>query len=473
MRVAYIFAERDRPVLRSTGHSVHVQEMCRALAELGHQVEVLAGVRGTEARPPAGVRVHQLAPRLPAVVGAALRPTRRRSRGDPGTTRRPDSFAVTSWTPSAITRDLSRVAWWRIWTEFFYRRSRRLIARERPDVLYARYVLGSSVGARLAREFQLPLILEMNASFTFPEEWWAPHSPLFPRAVLQVERAMTAASSTIVVVSSVLRDHCRALGVPDERIVVLPNAADTERFRPDPRAAARIRARHGFGLDDVVVGFIGSLKPWHGVELLLQAATVVARRDSAVRFLIAGEGPLREALQEAADQAGLGERACFTGYVTRDEAPGYIAAMDIAVAPYPRLERFHFSPIKLFEYLAVGKPVIISSYRDIAEVVKDHANGVLVPPGDVDRLADAILELAGDRDLRERLGAQARTTVEERYTWRHNAAAVIRSVERIGMGPSSRRPPSKGSHELVQLERDAKPVEEPEEAEASDDAVRD
>jgi glycosyltransferase involved in cell wall biosynthesis len=94
----------------------------------------------------------------------------------------------------------------------------------------------------------------------------------------------------------------------------------------------------------VVVGFIGSLKRWHGVELLLQGAAAVASRNIAVRFLIAGDGPLRAAPQAAAEQAGLGERACFAGYVTRDEAPGYIAAMDIAVAPYPRLQRLTSRP---------------------------------------------------------------------------------------------------------------------------------
>jgi glycosyltransferase involved in cell wall biosynthesis len=428
VRIAYVFAERDRPVQRSTGHSVHVQEMARAFAELGHEVDLVAGIQGDEGVPPPGVRVHELTPRL-------LRPRpARHDSGAPGHRTHAGEFAETRWAPSTVGRDLSRITWWRVWTGYFYRRSRRVLDKRPPALVYERYVLGSWVGARLARELRVPLVVELNASFTYPEEWWAPHSPLYPLSVRRNERRVVTAATAVAAVSQALRRHCLDLGVPEERIAVIPNAADTERFRPDAADAARVRSRYGFENRHVVVGFIGSLKPWHGVEHLLDATAQVAREMPQLRVLIVGDGPLRSQLESIVDGT-LAERVRFAGYVPRQDAPAHIAAMDIAAVPYPPMANFHFSPIKLFESMAVGRPVVASGYPDVAAVIEHRRTGVLVEPGDVDALAQAIRELAGDPDLRGRLGVAARRAVEQNHTWRHNAEAVIRIVEASRAGP--------------------------------------
>jgi glycosyltransferase involved in cell wall biosynthesis len=424
VKVAYLFAERDSPVLRPTGHSVHIQEMCHALAGRGHEVVVLAGTSGADRFPaPESWRIHELAsgPRtLPL-----LRRSRRGLRGQRRSGRQP---ARRSWGLRAIGLDAARIPWWRAWGEYFYRSALPILERERPDFIYERYVLGSSVGARLSRALDLPLILEVNTSFTFPEEWWEPHSPLYPLAVRRLEDKITARAARVVVVSSRIREYLLSRGLPDDKIVTMPNGADVDRFRPDEAAAARVRARYGLE-SGLVIGFIGSLKPWHGVELLLDSASTVFDEVPDGRLLIVGDGPLRAALQQAAAERGIGARVVFTGYVARDEAPAHIAGMDIAVAPYPRLADFHFSPIKVFEYMAAGKPVVVSSYPDIAAVVEDRRNGMLTEPGDTASMAAAIVELAGDRQLRDRLGEEARRTVAEHHTWRHNAAEVVRLAQ--------------------------------------------
>jgi glycosyltransferase involved in cell wall biosynthesis len=104
--------------------------------------------------------------------------------------------------------------------------------------------------------------------------------------------------------------------------------------------------------------------------------------------------------------------------------------MDVAVAPYPRLADFHFSPLKLFEYMAVGKPLVASRYPDIASVVEDGAAGLLIEPGDVRELSAAIQRLLRDPELAARLGARARRTVAAAHTWRRNAEAVTREAQR-------------------------------------------
>lgn len=414
MKIAYVFSERDVPVLSSRGSCVHIGEMCDAFSALGHDVTVYAGLAGHASRSPPW-QVRSLAPRRGAVP--------RRGLGDG-----PDSdreLLRPSWSASALASDAARLAWWRVWTEYFYRRALPLLESERPDMIYERYVVGSLAGQRLARKLNLPLIVEMNASFTFPTEWWGHHSAIYPWAVRRHEGALAAQASHVVVVSSALRRHLRALGVADAKISVLSNGVDVERFRPDPHAGAHVRARHGLEPDHQVVGFIGSLRPWHGVELLLAGARRLVTAAPKLRLLIVGDGPVRGPLEASAREQGLGDRVVFTGSVPREEAPAHVAAMDIAVAPYPRLPDFHFSPLKLFEYMAVGKPVVASRYPDISTVLEHGRNGLLVEPGNVDEVTSAILELIRDRDLAARLGSEARRSVMVAHTWRRNAEAVV------------------------------------------------
>ena len=179
-KIAYIFAEADRPVYGPSGHSVHIQELCRALCDAGQDVVIIAASEGAHDRDSA-VRVCEVAPRI-----VSLR--RRASRSN--TTMPADSSIgqatrsrAASATLMGLGRDIARVTMWKSWDSYFYRKARQVLLRERPDFLYERYVRGISVGARLAREFDLPFILEMNTSFTFPIEWWDEHSSVLPRAV--------------------------------------------------------------------------------------------------------------------------------------------------------------------------------------------------------------------------------------------------------------------------------------------------
>ncbi len=413
MRIAYLFPERDVPLLSSRGSCVHVREMCDALSALGHEVSVFAGVAGDVSRRTSGWRLHELTP------GASAVPRRGAGNGHV------EELGQPSWSVSALAADAARIPWWRAWSALFSRRARPFLERERPDLIYERYVLGSRAGVCLSRRLRVPLIVEMNASYTFPAEWWEAHTPVYPLTVRRQERALARRADHVVVVSTRLREHLLRLGVPGDKVSVLFNGVDAERFRPDPVAAARVRARYGLEPRHRVVGFVGSLRRWHGVELLLAAVRRLAAEAPELRVLVVGDGPLRPALEAAA-----AERVVFTGSVPRQEVPAHIAAMDIAAAPYPRLCDFHFSPLKLFEYMAVGRPVVASRYPDIAAVIEDERSGLLVEPGEVDELAAALLRLVRDPSLAARLGEEARRRAAGEHSWRRNAEAVVEQARR-------------------------------------------
>jgi len=187
-----------------------------------------------------------------------------------------------------------------------------------------------------------------------------------------------------------------------------------------------------------VVGFAGSLKPWHGVATLLDAFATLRAHTPTARLLIIGTGPQEAAARARATALGLGDAVVFTGAVAHDAMPGLLAAMDIGVAPYLAVPDFYFSPLKLYEYMAAGLAVVASDAGAIATLVRASETGLLCPPGDAPALGWALACLAYDPTLRARLGAAARAEAE-RHTWAANARTIVALAAPVGRSAARRR----------------------------------
>jgi len=205
---------------------------------------------------------------------------------------------------------------------------------------------------------------------------------------------------------------------------VFPNGIDPTRFQPGAPEAA-IRAR--LGLDDgPVIGFVGGLRPWHGVEVLPELVQRLVRRHLKLQLLVVGDGQLRPQLQECCGTRNVGEHIVFTGALPHEEVAAVIRQFDLALAPYPRLGHdFYFSPLKLFEYMACGVPVVAAQVGQIAEVVRDGQTGLLFPPGDLDALEAACQRLLDSPKLRRSLGRAGAKLVHTHYTWDRNASRAV------------------------------------------------
>jgi glycosyltransferase involved in cell wall biosynthesis len=165
------------------------------------------------------------------------------------------------------------------------------------------------------------------------------------------------------------------------------------------------------------VGFVGTLKAWHGLAVLVDAFSAFHARHTSSRLLIVGDGPERERVEGDIVNRGLRDFALFTGAVPPAEVPGLLASMDVAVAPYPALTDFYFSPLKVYEYMAAGRPVIASRIGQLKKLIQPGINGVLVTPGDAAELTEALEKLFGDTATRSRLGREARRAVLRDHTW--------------------------------------------------------
>lgn len=373
MRIAYVCADPGIPVFGTKGASIHVQEVLRVLLRRGARIDLFCVRTGGE--PPAelaDVRVVHVA--LPRDV--------------------PD-------------RELGAIHA----TEQLCDRLRRSGSY---DLVYERYSLWGGAGTTVARERGIPAVLEVNAPLI---EEQVRHRGLFRRdRAVEICRRTLVDASVVACVSEPVAARMRAYGAHPARTVVVPNGVDIDRFRPP--------AREPDG--PFTVGFVGSLKPWHGVENLVAAFARLPERDRA-RLLIVGDGPRREALWEQAKRLGITHLVELTGAVAAAGIPAQLRRLHVAVAPYPVPEGTddYFSPLKVYEYLAAGRAVVASEIGQTANVISTGVNGLLVPPGDVPALAAGIQWLRAMPRLRDRLGAAARATVAELHTWDRTVDTVL------------------------------------------------
>lgn len=294
-------------------------------------------------------------------------------------------------------------------------------------IIYQRHSIFNASGIILARILKVPVILEVNNSEVWAKKNWS--RLIFESLATKVEKFALENADIISVVSDVTKDQIIKIGANEKKIVVNPNGVDPEKFSPDINGH-EIRIK--YKLDEFfVVGFIGTFSRWHGVETLFDAAVKVLSKNDKIRFLLIGDGNLKSNLELKAEQLNLKDKIIFTGIVSHDRAPQHLAACDILVSPhlgFEKGEKFFGSPTKLFEYMAMGKPIIASDLEQIGQIIKHEVNGLKFEPGKSKELADLILKLFENKDLCIRLGKKAREDVINNFTWEKNVRRVLERI---------------------------------------------
>jgi len=278
----------------------------------------------------------------------------------------------------------------------------------RPDFIYERYNLYFLAGAMLARWCEAPLILEVNAPLA--EERFKFGGLKLRRLAFAVERFTWRSATRALPVTRVLGDIMTASGVAEDRVRVVPNGIVLDRF--PPRAA-----RH----DDapVVLGFVGFVRDWHGLDTVIAA---MSEEASDVSMAIVGDGPAREALEQQAASLGIANRVRFSGLVPQDQVAGRVMDFDIALQPSVTP---YASPLKIFDYMAAGCAIVAPDQPNIREILRHGQTALLFDPDSHKSRWDAIRRLIRDPALRRDLGAAARAELETRaYTWAGNAARI-------------------------------------------------
>jgi len=340
------------------------------------------------------------------------------------------------------------------------------VRRGATAFIYHRMSLGSVAAVAAARRMGVPLVLEYNGSEVWISKHWG--TPVrFAALIEKAEAACLKHAHLIVAVSEPLRQELLARGVEDERILVQPNGFDPALFDPGqfgPAERMAERRRLDIADDSVLATFVGSFGPWHGAEVFAQAIIELAKTPTPIRFLFVGDGANRAAVQQMLDASGCLHLCRFTGLVAPERTPLLLAASDICVSPHvPNTDgsMFFGSPTKLFEYMAMGRPVIASALGQIADVMTgaqrwtdsaaevpdDKANGtasqiaagpgLLVPPRNAMALAGALRFAAGHAEWRAQAGARARAVAVERHSWPRAVATVMAALDARHPAPAA------------------------------------
>ena len=354
MHIAYVCLDPGIPVFGTKGASVHIQEVVREYRRRGHDVTVYATRRGSNVPDDlAELRIVDV----------------------PITTRDEEERERAQQAASASVSDMVRAGGY--------------------DLVYERYSLFSTVIA----ECGVPGILEVNAPLIDEQRT---HRVLVDEqaADAALQEQVQAALATICV-SDPVRDWVIAR-TEGTRVFTVPNGVNVHRITPQPESPGA-----------PVVTFVGTLKPWHGVDVLLRARAQ-AHKDWKLRII--GDGPMRAELDDLARSLGID--VDFRGAVAPDAIPQHMAGTAIGVAPYPAMDTDsdqYFSPLKVYEYMAAGLPVVASRVGQLPEIMGESA--YLVPPSDPEALAEALDALVANPVERAQVGSDNRRQAEREHSW--------------------------------------------------------
>lgn len=370
----YVVTDPGVPAFGARGSSVHVQEVLRELQRRYRTVHLITTrLGGAAPRGLADVLVHEL-PRPSGVDLAAREAAQRHA----------DEVAATVLAG--------------------------LCDGHRIEVVYQRYALWSAATLEVARRAGVPTVLEINAPLLREQ---AEHRGLHDaaRARHWTLRALDAADAPFAVTGPVAR-WAQRLDPRGRAIPIVGNGVDVTRFTPGRRRRA----------GEPVVAFVSTFKPWHGLDLLVDAVAAARAGGPAMRLLLIGDGPELAATRTRARDADVPLIA--TGQLAPAEVPDRLRGADLAAAPYPAGDHY-FSPLKVGEYLATGLPTVASAIADLPRLVADGTEALLVPPGDVAATSSALARLAADPELHARLAKAARRAAERRLSW---SAVVDRTL---------------------------------------------
>ncbi len=367
-------------VASKDGQYVHIEEINKAIKSLGHDIVMVAPKLSDEASfgSDSGL-VSKLKQRLPKAVYEVL------------------EFLY------------SFVAFFKV----IY-----TILKTKPDVMYERYNLFFLGGIWAAKLCNIPLLLEVNSPlFEERDEYGGIALKRFAR---WTEYYAWRNADTVLPVTQVLANYIKKAGVPDSKIEVIPNGVELSRFNP-----ALFNERKPELEGKCVVGFVGFCREWHHLDKVMRSLASQQRDD--IIFLLVGDGPVLEELKQLAIELEFDKQFISTGLVKRENLPYWLSQIDIALQPAVTPWA---SPLKMIEYLAMGKAILADDSPNIKELLTHNQDSLLFPSGDINAMTESLIQMVDNPVLVQTLSANAKALISDKgLEWRNNAQRIITLFE--------------------------------------------
>ncbi len=294
-----------------------------------------------------------------------------------------------------------------------YHKVVRLLKEQSPDIIHERFHVPNPYSIKICEELGIPKILEVNSLYI--EE--GVYNGRAKEVALKQRKKLFEQCKAIITQTETLKNMIRNL--TNKPIYVIPNGVDTEMFKPDVYCED-MKKELNIDNDDVIVTFVGSFKRWHGVDQIPK----IAKRfeGKRVKFLLVGSGELFEYIKKMKT-----DNMIMLGAKPHEEIPKYLALSDILIAPfndeYFRDFGFWWNPVKLFEYMSSGKPIVSYNYEEVRKIVRDA--GLLAKPGDLEDFIKKLEYLIEDEDLRKKMGRKGRKITVKEYDWKIRAKRTV------------------------------------------------
>jgi glycosyltransferase involved in cell wall biosynthesis len=386
MRIVYLHRTQAKGV-----EGVHIGEIVKAWRKLGHQVRLLSPVD------------EQLGD-APASASSSAPASK------PGLKQKLFRF-VSSHLPEFFF-ELAEIAY-----NLAALNQARKLGRAEVDFIFERYAIFAFAGAYLSKRWNKPFVVEVN--YTSCSALVRERSALLAPLARRVDAYIFRRATGLAAVSTELKRHLmEEFGVPEHKIIVLPNAAD-----PDVFDMARVTREPKYENANVkTIGFVGGFYPWHGLDLLLQAFQKMSARIPHSRLMLVGDGPMMPIIREQSEKMGLADRVILTGRVAHQNLPGYLAAFDVGVMPD---SNDYGSPMKIFEYMSLAKPVVVPDYGPLRDAVDDGVEGRIFAPKSIEAMANCFVDVLLNEETYQRMSKAARQKILSKHNWLNNAKQIL------------------------------------------------
>jgi glycosyltransferase involved in cell wall biosynthesis len=304
------------------------------------------------------------------------------------------------------------LAWWRL---------RKAVKEQQIEFVYERYSLFMFASVWWAKRHNIPIVLEINDSCLVHRV----RELFFQRFARSIEKWIFSNATGLVFISSRFQQVAQDAYPNIAPSVISPNAADLDQFIIDDDAALALRKQLAVE-DKVVVGYVGAFVHWHGIDWFVDVIAERLKDYPNIVLLLVGDGVCYQSIKQRIADAGAEQQIIMPGRVAHDQVPTYLSAMDFGILPD---SNDYGSPMKLFEFMAMGKGMVAPDFTPIAEVVADGETSWLFKANDRESCVEKVLSLSSQVEQQQQVGQQARAYIERERQWRHNAEQLLTLVK--------------------------------------------
>ena len=299
-----------------------------------------------------------------------------------------------------------------------YKKVLNLVKEQDPDIIHERFHVPNPYSIKICEELDIPKVLEVNSLYI--EE--GVYSGKARKIAIEQRKKLFEQSEVIITQTETLKNMIKK--ITNKPVYVVPNGVDTEMFRPDIYCED-VKRKLGIN-DEIIITFVGSFKKWHGVEQIPKIAKRFEGRK--VKFILIGSGELFNYIKRIKTKNMI-----LLGAKPHEEIPVYLALSDILIAPfnddYFKGTKFWWNPVKLFEYMSAGKPIVSYDYEEVRKIVRDA--GLLAKPGNLEDFIEKLNYLIEDENLRKELGKKGREIAVKEYDWKIRAKQIVNIYKKV------------------------------------------